>query len=270
MSEAAFDQAAEEYDAIFTESLVGKAQRAQVWQYIDRLKLPVTAAVFEVNCGTGEDALQWAERGHPITATDISEKMIEKCRSKYPEIPFRIHDMRTPPAENPDIVFSDFGGLNCLAPSEVKAFFLTMHAALRENGLLILVVMGKKCLWDRFFQLTKGRFDDVFRRSKQDGIPINVDGKTVLTHYYSPRDLKKWSHSLFQTEIVRPVGLFVPPSYLAPFFNRYPRVFAMLRKADRLFSFSAFSDYADHYLIVLRKQLPLINRQAVDPAPPDL
>ena len=36
----AFDQLAESYDALFTESLIGQAQRAAVWKYADKIFSP--------------------------------------------------------------------------------------------------------------------------------------------------------------------------------------------------------------------------------------
>jgi SAM-dependent methyltransferase len=72
---AAFDRMASSYDAVFTESAVGRAQRHVVW---DALKRTFRAGqrVLELNCGTGVDALFLAGRGISVLACDASAGMI--------------------------------------------------------------------------------------------------------------------------------------------------------------------------------------------------
>ena len=82
-----FDLMAETYDADFTTSAIGKAQRKQVWDCL----LPLlnasrkTLKILEINCGTGHDAIQLCNLGHSVTATDASEAMIGKARQKMTE-----------------------------------------------------------------------------------------------------------------------------------------------------------------------------------------
>jgi ubiquinone/menaquinone biosynthesis C-methylase UbiE len=85
--------------------------------------------VLELNCGTGEDAVWLAQKGHRVTATDFSGKMIERCNEKIRQchlenlvtaqrVAFRnlrmeFHD------QSFDLVFSDFGGLNCISKEDI-------------------------------------------------------------------------------------------------------------------------------------------------------
>ena len=70
---ALFDALAATYDKDFTFTVVGKAQRQQVYDHIDAIiSVPKALDILELNCGTGEDALYFASKGHQITATDIS------------------------------------------------------------------------------------------------------------------------------------------------------------------------------------------------------
>ena len=59
---AAFDAIAEHYDDLFTNSLIGRAQRQAVWEIASRHLRP-GGLVLELNCGTGEDALFLANSG---------------------------------------------------------------------------------------------------------------------------------------------------------------------------------------------------------------
>ena len=84
----AFDRHAADYDAQFTHTVVGRIQRRQVWSSIDRLKLPTNPRVLELNCGTGEDAQEWTQRGANVLATDVSGKMVELAATKFPDLAF--------------------------------------------------------------------------------------------------------------------------------------------------------------------------------------
>ncbi len=79
----AFDTIAEEYDTSFTNSIIGNAQREIVWSYLEKtLPKNKNLNILELNCGTGEDALWFAKKGHKVLATDISEKMLEITNDK--------------------------------------------------------------------------------------------------------------------------------------------------------------------------------------------
>jgi len=75
----AFDQIAPSYDATFSESLVGRAQREAVWQVADRVFTP-GSRILEINCGTGVDALHFAGRGVRVLGCDASAGMVEAAR----------------------------------------------------------------------------------------------------------------------------------------------------------------------------------------------
>ena len=80
-STAVFDGIAERYDEIFTESVIGRAQRRAVWRELERMLAP-GQRVLEINCGTGVDAMCMAERGVEVDACDISPRMIDVARRR--------------------------------------------------------------------------------------------------------------------------------------------------------------------------------------------
>jgi SAM-dependent methyltransferase len=250
-----FDVAAISYDEKFTFSSVGIAQRNLVWHYIKRMKLAEHQSILEVNCGTGEDAKRWSNLNKAVKSTDISPKMIELAKSKFPKIDFETLDIKEIKnyQENYDLLFSNFGGLNCLPKEKVQIFFTDVHKQLPDHGLMILVIMGKKCLWDRVFLTLKGKWNDRNRRNTESFIDVNVDRTPVKTWYYSPKDIKTLASSQFEVEEVNPIGLFVPPSFLANRFKNKKGLMKFLEFLDRLFSFRFLANYADHYLIVLKK-----------------
>ncbi len=125
---APFDVLADTYDEVFTRSLIGQAQRAQVWRVLERA-FSHGQHVLEINCGTGEDALFLARRGLSVLACDSSPRMIAVAQSrKAIEAPSAAIEFRLLPTEQLnqlsreqfDGAFSNFGGLNCVEDLEQR------------------------------------------------------------------------------------------------------------------------------------------------------
>jgi len=152
------------------------------------------------------------------------------------------------------LLFSNFGGINCLNHAQMKSFLKSAADKLEEGGTLVLVVMGKRCIWDRFYLRLKGKKSEIKRRDTNSGVEIPITGGTVTTWYYAPKELIALSTENFTVRTIKPIGLFVPPSYLAPFFDRRKRSFGFLKFMDRLFRFPRCSNFSDHYYLSLRKK----------------
>ncbi len=82
--QAAFDHAAGSYDEDFSESIIGRLQRAAIWRQIDRLFQPGDQ-VLDLGCGTAVDAIYLAGRGVRVHGIDISPEMIESARRRVRE-----------------------------------------------------------------------------------------------------------------------------------------------------------------------------------------
>lgn len=250
-----FDAAAQSYDDTFTNSCVGKAQRAQVWRQIFKLKLSKNLNVLEINCGTGVDAKRWYELGHEVLATDISSEMVRVASEQVPKVQFTQLDVNRLDAFEGqyDVIFSNFGGLNCLYTKELQSFLENAPRLLAPKGRLILVIMGKKCAWDWLYMLLKGKINARNRRNSEESVGVTLDSVIVQSMYYTPKEISTFAKE-FQVERTRPIGLFVPPSYLAPTFENRPYVFGLFKFLDSIFSFRWLSNHADHYFISLVKK----------------
>lgn len=258
---AKFDNAAANYDCTFTNSVIGKAQRGFVYQHVSRfLKNNHIKNILEINCGTGEDAIWLAKQNFRVVATDISEKMIliAKNKEKLPNLTFKrlnINEIsNTFGDEKFDLIFSNFGGLNCLSKEEIKLFFENASNLISKNGHLILIIMPKNTLWEQFYFLAKGDFKKTFRRKKENAI-ANVDGKKIVTFYHNPNEMKTLASNNFRLKTVNPIGFFVPPSYLESFFSTKPKLISFLAKLDNsVKNMSFLAKHADHYLIVFQRK----------------
>ena len=251
-----FDNASVKYDDTFTNSCIGQSQRKAVWTQIDSNDFPENLNVLELNCGTGEDANRWSKRKMNVLATDISEGMINVAKAKFSNIDFKHLDINDCIEEctYKDIIFSNFGGFNCLTNSEIQNFFLKANQNLAPNACIILVIMGKKCIWDNLFLLLKGKFKELGRRNTNQSLEVSVDDKIVQTYYYSPKEIKNLAGLNFKMQKLKPIGFFVPPSYLSKWFTNKRWLLSILESKDKYLSLPFFSNYADHYYIQFTKR----------------
>jgi len=254
-----FDIAAATYDVEFTKSNIGQAQRSQVYQYLDNLLTSSkNMQILELNCGTGEDALHMSQLNHQVVATDISSEMIRVCKEKYgnTSITFQQLDIRKITAstfdQKFDLIFSNFGGFNCLSKEELNTFFKLAPSLINEKGKLALVIMPKNTLWEQIYFSLKGEFKKAKRRRTDSFVLANVHGMNVKTWYFNPREINENS-SNFKVSKTKPIGLWVPPSYLENSVLGKQPILAILKMMDRLFCWAFLSKYADHFYIELEK-----------------
>ncbi len=259
-----FDMMAATYDGNFTNTAIGQLQRQQVWESLTAVlksyQRPVK--ILEINCGTGEDALELSRSGHYVTATDGSSMMIEVARQKADlagagNIEFavctfdQIDDHFN--GKKFDLVISNFGGLNCINGNEIEKLGHQLYPLLHNDGKLFFVIMGRSCLWEIMYYLGRGKPATAFRR-KRRSVLFEIEGVTMPVFYYSPSDLKKIFRSLYTYCRSKPVGLFIPPSYLQNKFGNRKQLLSNLTRLEKKFSgCSVFSNLADHFCIIFQK-----------------
>lgn len=257
-----FDHVAEGYDKEFTYTEIGKKQRRIVYDFLSD-KLELCQNVFEVNCGTGEDAIWIAEKGKNVLATDISNEMIQVANRKIAtkdnplNVRFEVLDFKKMDQfaieKEYDLVFSDFGGLNCLSPIELARFLKSVkEKVLLPNGRLVLIIMSKASIWEWLFFLRKLNFRKAFRRNTNKALEVNVNGKMVPTYYYNPSFFRSLKDD-FEITSLQTVGFFLPPSYLEPVFSKMPKLLNFLSELEyRVKNTKMLAAFSDHYLIELK------------------
>ncbi len=256
-----FDAAAMRYDQSFTHTLIGTAQRKRVRTIVEKLLVGNRIEkILEINCGTGEDAIWLANQGVSIVATDLSPHMVAQAQSKpHPEnLHFATADINELPkpliGEQFDLIFSNFGGLNCLSSVRLELFFKNAASMLKQKGKLLLVLMPRQTKWEQAYFLTKTDLSQAFRR-KKDGVTAIVDGENVSTYYYNPSEVVAMADTYFLCDQINPIGFFVPPSYLEPYFSRRRKLFWILdRLESRVQNMPRLAPHSDHYCIEFTKR----------------
>lgn len=259
-----FDHIASTYDSLFSRSAIGQMQRKRVWRYIESI-LPELKGfeMLELNCGSGEDAVLFGEGGFNIVATDISEEMLkitEKKAQQYSmqnKISSHFLDLDTFNEtlfdKKFDLIFSNFGGINCMNPDSLKALLEKLPTILNPGGRFVGVVMPKFCAWETIFFLLRFQFKKAFRRLASKNSFSDLHGANAKTWYYHPNQITAWTRNNFRIVSLRPVGVALPPAYLERFFTVKKRWLLRLNKMEKKLSQSSlFAGMADNYLIDLQ------------------
>ncbi|MEL6272047.1 MAG: class I SAM-dependent methyltransferase [Chloroflexota bacterium] len=253
---APFDATAHDYDATFTDTLLGRWLRDIV-----RERIPVQAGdrVLEIGCGTGEDALWLAQKGAHITATDMSVGMLRVAEQKASgqAVTFRQFDVNAKETyaqwgkQTFDGVFANFGVLNCAEDLPVVAEFLSQHTT--PGAWVALVMMNPVCAWEIGWHLAKLDVRRAFRRLKPGHMAHAGSGEQIRVWYPSPGQVRRTFAPWFEHEATHAIGVLLPPSYVSHVVARYPRTFGRLAAFDRTAG-TRFYNLSDHYLIVMRRR----------------
>lgn len=257
-SENPFDLIAREYDEKFTFSLTGAGQRSIVHDYLKK-KVSAGFNILEINCGTGEDAFFLTRLGCKVIATDSSSLMIrraieKKVRSGVGEVQFRqaaFNEIGTLfSTKTFDLVFSNFSGLNCVGPDDLRQTANMIHKVIKPGGSLIIVMFGRKCLWEKAYYFWKGKKTEMSRRQKHRSVYVNLGGALLKVFYYSEKEVETIFSSYFRLVNKKPVGLIIPPGYLEKFFEKKRFLFGILMVFEKIIGrFSSLASYSDHYIM---------------------
>jgi ubiquinone/menaquinone biosynthesis C-methylase UbiE len=256
-----FDHIATTYDSVFTRTAIGQLQRKRVWSYIEQI-IPQLKGfeMLELNCGTGEDAIMFGEKGFNIIATDISHEMLNVTYKKAEQFSMQSkissHYLDLESFDETlfnkkfDLVFSNFGGLNCINPESLKTLINKLPLILNPGGRFVAVIMPKFCAWETAFFMLQFQFRKAFRRLTSKEVLSNLHGVVLKSWYYNPAQIKTWSADKFKLIAIRPIGLILPPSYLENFFMFRKRWLLHLNNFEkRLSQRSSLSGMADHFVI---------------------
>lgn len=257
---SAFDTIAQEYDRIFTNSAIGRAQRDAVWEIAQRAFSP-GSHILELNCGTGEDAFFLSRQGMSVYACDASENMIAVARRRQlREAPHSAVEFNVLATERLgaldgllqfDSVFSNFGGLNCV--KDIAQVGRHLAHLVRPCGTAVVSFCSRICLWEMAWFLSHAQFRRAFRRVKGSAT-ATLNGIAVKVQYPTVRELCAAMHPWFVLRRVKSIGLAVPPTYLEQWANRHREILAVMRSIDRVASeWPVLRGLGDHVLLVMER-----------------
>jgi len=227
--------------------------------------LPPAARLLEIGCGTGKDSLHLAELEHKVVATDISTAMLEQTRPKLQKAPAAIRervqvealDAADPNAaglnfENEfDLVFSNFGALNCMA--DLRPMFSYALDRLAPGGYLAVTLMGRFCAWETVGFALRGDFKRMSRR--WNGVSEWSKGESTQAVWYpTVGAVRRMAGSGFHLAAVYGIGALLPSTEFFGVCERWPGLFRRLARVENAIAgWWPINRLSDHFLIVLRK-----------------
>lgn len=262
-----FDHIAENYDAIFTDSLIGRAQRNAVWRELGRSFRP-GQRILELNCGTGVDAVHLAGLGVEVLACDAAPRMIEvakrrlKSLAREAKVEFRV--LATERLADLEIegpyggAFSNFGGLNCV--EDLGTVARDLGRLLRPGARALLCMLGRWSAWEIAWYVGHGNPRKALRRLRRGGATGRLaEGVTVNVQYPSVRAMARMFAPEFRLLRLRGIGVTVPPSYVGAFARRFPRVLRAATRVDaRVSGWPLLRCVADHILFEFQRVTPQV------------
>jgi SAM-dependent methyltransferase len=286
-SATVFDRVAATYDALWTTTPIGRAQRNLVWREMDALFQP-GMRILDIGCGTGEDAAHFASRGVTVHATDASPAMVQvaQARGGFTAAVCGAEDLAQVDGTF-DGAISNFGALNCV--KDLPAVAGSLAALVRPGGRVAICILGRFCAWETLYYGVRCRFAKAIRRWRGRADFVGQVGRGTLWVRRvgnPPADVCKWPPSAGKqparripscpTESVPPdnivvhyptaaefraafaydfdlqrwtgIGLFVPPSYV----TLPTALVRVLAACDRLLArLPLLRAMADHRLFLL-------------------
>lgn len=264
-AEKAFSKQSEIFDELYDGDAIVAYKRERVRRHVIRNLTP-GCNILELNSGTGEDAIYFAQKGYPVHATDISTGMQSVLRKKVAEHGLsnlvtteicsftQLDELKN---KGPyDLVFSNFAGLNCTG--DLDKVLASLAPLVKPGGMVTLVVLPKFCLWETLL-IFKGKFKTATRRFfAGEGRVAHIEGGAhIKCWYYNPSYIINGLKSHFTMTEIDGLCAIVPPSYLKNFAEKHPRTFEVLKKLENKFkAWWPFRYVGDYYIISLNKIIP--------------
>ena len=261
-AEKAFGKQSAIFDELYSSNLIIQYKRQRVRDHVQQFIKP-GSKILELNAGTGEDAIWFAEHGHRVHATDISkgmqERLIEKVRTYKLEAEIShelcsFTELETLHNKGPyDLVFSNFAGLNCTG--ELGKVLHSFSPLLNSGGIATLVILPKFCFWE-FMMLLRGEYKTAFRRFfSRKGVRAHIEGEYFTCWYYDPSYIIENLKDSFDVLTIEGLCTLVPPSYLENFPIKRPSLFNWLKeKESKWKSKWPWKSIGDYYIISLKKK----------------
>jgi ubiquinone/menaquinone biosynthesis C-methylase UbiE len=258
----AFNKQAPVFDELYSGNIIIQYKRKRVRDHVLQ-RLKPNSTILELNAGTGDDAVFFAQQGHIVHATDISPIMQNKLNEKI-----KLHDLQSSVTQEIrsytdlknlfnrgpyDFIFSNFAGLNCT--NELSKVLRSFENLLKTGGIVTLVILPKFCLWE-FLLLFRGKFKTAFRRfSGKKGSKAHIEGQIFRCWYYNPSFVKRSLEDSFSVVSVEGLCTMVPPSYIEKFAEKHPGAYRFLKKReDKVKTKWPWRNIGDYYIITLQKK----------------
>ncbi|MEM1243370.1 MAG: class I SAM-dependent methyltransferase [Pseudomonadota bacterium] len=109
-------------------------------RYLDYIisKIPVNSQVLDIGCGTGEPiAKYFIAKNFQLTGIDASSKMIQLCKTRFPQAKWHCQDMRKLKLDTTFDLIIAWHSLFHLPQNEQKSTLSLLASYLKKHSLLV-------------------------------------------------------------------------------------------------------------------------------------
>jgi SAM-dependent methyltransferase len=250
-----------DYDGPAGNNLLIQRMRDQMWQLLTAT-FPVGARLLDLGCGTGIDAAYLAARGYAVLAIDWSQVMVERSQLRIAENGLEqrasarvlgTHELHQLHGDQFDGIYSNLGPLNC-APDLHR----TAHDCaqlLRPGGRFVASVIGRICPWEIAYYVAHARWRRAFLRWSDMVVPVPLNGETVWTRYFTPRQFYAAFADDFALVFYRGLRICSPPPYMLGVSRRLRSVCTLGEWLDdSIGALPIIRNAGDHFLMVMTKR----------------
>lgn len=254
----AFSRTAAKYDSFAEDHPHLTRMRNKVYDHVT-CYVPRGARILELNAGTGTDAVQLAQRGYTVHATDIAPGMLNRLREKVDTLGLQasvtmeeqsflyLENIKGAPF---DAVFSDLGGLNCIP--DLTPVIRQLPKILKAGGIVTWVLMPHVCLWE-MAEIFRGNFSLAFRRFSRGSVRANLEGLNFDVYYFSPREVIQWFGDNFELFALEGLSVLTPTAESKNFAKSYPGLYRILSWLDdKLSSHWPWYGWGDFYILTMK------------------
>ncbi len=254
----AFSRTAEKYDQFAEDHPHLTRMRGKVYAHLLR-QLSPGARILELNAGTGTDAVYLAQQGYRVHATDIAPGMLGRLTDRIARLglqdritvqPCSFTELDQVTGGPFDAVFSDLGGLNCIA--NLGPVIAQLPAVLRPGGLVTWVLMPRICLWELALVFT-GQVRLATRRLSDAGTRAHLEGRYFQVYYFDPKQVIADFGPAYRCLALEGLSVITPTAESKNLARRFPRFYALLSWLDdRLSPHRPWSGWGDFFMLSMR------------------
>jgi SAM-dependent methyltransferase len=258
----AFDSVAADYDGPRGNNALIQDMRREMWRWLDAA-FAAGSHLIDIGCGPGLDAVRMARCGHRVLALDWSPRMAQRTRERAAaaQLSGRIATAALGAQElerieghaSFDGAYSDLGALNCVP--DLAAVARESARLLKPGGRLVFTVIGRWCPWEIGYYAARADWRRIRVRFARRMMPVRMNGHTVWTRYWTPRELYRQFAPEFSLVHHRALCLFAPPPYMTWLKDAHPGWHERLwRWERRCGGWPGLRSLGDHFLIVMQKR----------------
>jgi len=258
----AFDSVAADYDGPRGNNALIQDMRTEMWRTLDATFAPESRLI-DLGCGTGLDAVRMARVGHHVTATDWSQRMVERTRERAEReqladrvqtIAVGAHELfRVDGQAQFDGAYSNLGALNCVP--NLAEMAAQCARLLKPRAALVFSVIGRVCPWEIGYYALRRNWARLRVRFAAAMVPVSMNKQVVWTRYYTPREFYGAFERQFALEHWRGLCVLAPPPYMTQMREKHLRLYERLWRLDRrVAGWPLLRNMGDHFVIVMTKR----------------